>query len=71
MAISTSQIETAIANPVRSERHIWEGTQQADYDSLRGQGRTLYDTLRTAYDVNHERAFCIALVRFGRGGGAR
>lgn len=59
-------VEDCEANPVRSREHLWEAGQQAQYNSLAARGRTLYDNLRTKYDVSHGDAFAVALEFHGR-----
>lgn len=61
--VRRSLITHAELNPVRSRRHDWADGEKVQYDSLRWQGRTLYDTLRTKYDWGHVQALAAATER--------
>lgn len=66
MSVTTEQIESAEGWVGRSVDHGFTPAERAEYDTLRASGRTLYDGLRTLYGTGHERAYCVALVRYGR-----
>lgn len=52
-------------NPILSRPHEWLAGEQADYDSLKSRGRTLYDNLRTQFDVGHADAYTVAGEQHG------
>ena len=58
-------IQQAIDHPVRSRHHEWAEGEQADYDSLKASGRSLYDNLRTQFNWGHNGAFTAAREKFG------
>ena len=60
-----AQILWAEEQPVQSREHVWHEDEQAQYDSLKALGRTLYDNLRTQFDWSHDDAYEAALDRFG------
>ena len=45
--------------------HGFTGTEQAEYDSLRHRGRTMYDHLRWFHGKSHAEAHAEALAAFG------
>lgn len=66
--ITDEMIQDCIDNPVASGTHDWDDGQQAEYDLLKSRGRTLYDNLRTKYDVGHIQAYVWAADLFGKKG---
>lgn len=58
-------IDIAEDNPVRSRSHHWAAGEQAEYDALKHRGRTLYDNLRTQFDLDHATAYTAAAERHG------
>jgi hypothetical protein len=52
-------------NPVKSRHHEWQSGEQEAYGRLHRSGRTFYDSMRTAHDLDHETAWRIALQEFG------
>lgn len=50
--------------------HGFTGTEQAEYDSLKARGRTMYDHLRWFHGASHDSAYAEALVAFGSKTGA-
>lgn len=63
--ITEDMVERATLNPVPSRNHEWRAGQQQAYDVLSARGRTLYDNLRTQFDVPHSEAFTAAFERHG------
>ena len=45
--------------------HHFTGTEQAEYDSLRWRGRSMYDDLRWNEDKSHAEAYAAALAAHG------
>lgn len=64
--VTAEELRKATEEPVRSASHVWTGKQQAEYDSLRASGRTLYDNLRTQFGKSHDAAYTAAVQTFGR-----
>jgi hypothetical protein len=64
--LTESLVRDCEENPVKSRHHEWTGSEQGQYDSLHHRGRTLYDNLRTKYNVSHRVAFSIALDKHGK-----
>lgn len=52
-------------NSVVSREHVWEKGERSDYNVLHWRGRTLYDNLRTKFDVSHSEAFQVAVDLYG------
>lgn len=67
MEITEDMIIECESNPMPSKSHAWRPgyKDQAAYDVLPAKGRTLYDNLRTQFDVPHGDAFGAALDRYG------
>lgn len=67
MTVTEDMIMDCILEPVRSRKHEWRPgyKDHAAYDVLHYQGRSLYDNLRTKYDVPHGEAWQAAFERFG------
>lgn len=65
--VNDDMIMDCIMNPTRSRKHVWRPgyKDHESYDVLAAKGRTLYDNLRTKYDVPHGEAFKAALDQFG------
>jgi hypothetical protein len=63
--VTVEMIQHCIDNPVKSRHHEWIANQQDAYDALNAKGRTLYDNLRTQFDVSHGEAFAVAMEYFG------
>lgn len=58
-------VEDCIRNTVKSRHHDFAPGEQREYNILSGQGRRLYDNLRTKYDWSHEEAFVAGVNEFG------
>lgn len=63
--ITAEMLAQAELSPVLSRSHDWADGEQAEYDSLRHRGRSLYDNLRTQFDVSHADAFKAASAYHG------
>lgn len=50
----------------KSDHHRWAEGEQAEYGSLSGRGRTLYDQIRTRLDLDHATAYLYALDAEGK-----
>jgi hypothetical protein len=65
MEITENMIYECEMNPTWSRTHEFVGDQKAHYDMLTARGRTLYDNLRTLFDVGHADAWWASYDRFG------
>jgi len=54
-----------LTHPRPSRDHTFTDEEKSMYDSLTHQGRTLYDGLRTEFNVIHMSAFVWALDLYG------
>lgn len=61
----TAMLEDCLKNPVPSRHHEWFGSEQSQYSSLHWRGRSLYDSLRTKYDLDHYTAYDMAHMMYG------
>ena len=64
--VTSEMLWDCIDNPVKSDPHDWQEGEQAEYNALKARGRSLYDGLRTKYNVSHADALYCATLIFGR-----
>lgn len=63
--ITQDMIDDCINFPVASRDHNFTREEEVGYRNLKAVGRTLYDNLRTKYDVPHGDAWRSAYVLYG------
>lgn len=68
MSITYEMVDHCIDHPMKSRNHEFTGNEQREYDMLKARGRTLYDNLRTQFNIEHVPAYVWALDLYGKKG---